>query len=86
MTYEDIHNYMVPALSGLGRHLLKSEAEELEKLLGFNEYHEYPDGNDRPISEDYKRILIALSGPHARTILKAYMIRKGIENKERSNA
>jgi hypothetical protein len=57
---------------------------ELDILLGIREYRDnyYTKINtaqERNIPDDLKRLLIALAGPHSKAILKAYRIRKGLD-------
>lgn len=54
----------------------------LDILLGSTEYRDYyknPHDLDQPISEEFKILLQALAGPHGKTILKAYRIKRGLE-------
>ncbi len=82
MNHGDIHKYLSPALINLGYNLRISDADELEKLLGKREYKDYP-RIETPIDEEYKQLLIALAGPHGRTILKAIQARRG-DNDDRT--
>jgi hypothetical protein len=42
--------------------------------------------DNTPMSEELKRLLIALAGPHGKTILKIHKIRKAHEQLQRSNS
>ncbi len=56
--------------------------KKLDKLLGIDDYHIFilcPSYKDTESSEDLKKLLRALAGPHGKTILKMYRIQKGLE-------
>ena len=82
MTYDDVIDYLIPVLVNLWGPDGNSRyhAETLDDLLGLTEYHEYKAmSSDKPISEEYKKHLIALAGPHPHTVLKMIRINKGLE-------
>ena len=81
MTINEINDYLLPAMLNLGYKNSYKHALELEKLLGRDEYKKFIENRlpDRSISEEYKKQLIALAGPHGKTILKMIRINKGLE-------
>jgi len=74
MTTDEVNDYLLPAMLNLGYQNLYKHALELEELLDSNEFRHI-----KPISEEYKKQLIALAGPHGKTILKMIRINKGLE-------
>jgi hypothetical protein len=89
MTFKDVTAYMVPALENLFGENTWMAAEQLDHLLGRNEYHELINDCNSPhladvevgcpIDEGYKQELLMLTGPNAHAILKIIRIRKGLE-------
>lgn len=78
MTANDIREYLVPAMAALDLDINVGGATLLESLLNKEEYKRWPKF-DKPIADDYRELLIALNSPHAKTILRAYQIRHGLE-------
>lgn len=87
MTSWDIRNYWRPAaiaLFGLSFDSAENEAKlyHLDEMLGIKEYSKYmrrPVTQDYPMSDELKNLLMLLVGPHGKTILKVYRIKKGLE-------
>jgi hypothetical protein len=85
MTYEEVVKYFIPALHNIYGSSAGT-ARQLEGALGRGEdptgwgrgYHG-PMNNSLPMCEEYKAELAALTGPHAKTMLKIIRIRKGLE-------
>lgn len=91
MNHHDLIDYWIPACESVytdGLTPLPMNVRDridfyhrLDKDLDIREYHFYrvnPPQDDKPISADLRELLIKLAGPHGKTILKAYQIRKGI--------
>lgn len=58
------------------------QMKELDKALGITEYHDFyrsRQEDDTPLPEELKKLLLMLAGPHGKTILKVYRIRKGLK-------
>lgn len=54
---------------------------ELDKFLGIKEYQNYAGrslDHDYPMSDDLKQLLVNITGPNGKAILRAYRIRKGL--------
>jgi len=89
MTTTDVTEYLLPAMLNLGYPNSYKHALELERLLGYDEYAQWVGYDEyaqwvrqptyKPLSEEYKKQLIALAGPHGKTILKMIRINKGLE-------
>lgn len=88
MNYEDLTYFyeaaintmdeIPPTISPSGWNQMK----ELDKALGVTEYRDYYNRSadkDTPMDEELKKLLVMLAGPHGKTILKAYRIRKGLK-------
>lgn len=96
MVYEELIKYWIPAVDSLGLGLPTGFGDwkygkngfapylKLDKLLGTQEYSQYYKASvfkgQTLLPEDLKRLLVMLRGPHAKAILKAYRIQKGLEN------
>jgi hypothetical protein len=81
MTNAELLNYWEPAANnifkGYGSNV--NTFNQLDELLGIKEYDTWCGSNtttDKPLNEDLKRLLIALAGPHWKTILKIHQIQK----------
>lgn len=77
MTSQELIDYWIPACMGLG-----VAASRLDGALGIDEYVKYTSStaiNDRHMSSELRILLIKLAGPHGKTILRAFRIRKGLE-------
>lgn len=80
MTFDEISKYMVPALKNIYGRSNVSDAEELYKLLNSDEYDAYTYRRDSSsMSEDHKRLLTMLAGPHWQTVLRAYQIQHNLK-------
>lgn len=94
MTENELTEYYIPALEKCLNINLKNikrvkylgeQSDVLlhfDKLLGITEYEKYRSTTaslDEPLPEPLKELLIKLAGPHGKTILKAYRIKKGLE-------
>jgi hypothetical protein len=78
MTPDEFIYYWYPAAKNLN-----VSTEKLGKLICTNEMivylHSSPHLLDRFLNEELRNLLEHLKGPHAKTILKAYRIKKGLE-------
>ena len=91
MNGKDYTDYWVPACKnlfgwGLGTSDVQSWAEQLDAALGIRECADFWNRRailDKPMSDELKRLLVALAGPHGRTILKAIQARRG-DNDDRT--
>lgn len=57
----------------------------LDEALGYPYYDEYckrRHEDDFPLDDDMRELLIKLAGPHGKTILKMYRIKKGLDKCE----
>ncbi len=86
MKVDEYVNLLMPTLRNLGMSETMWDAQKLERLLG---RHDDPTGYTlghvsllQPINDSYRRELIALNGPHAKTVLKIIRIKKGLANEE----
>lgn len=84
MTVSDLYNYYVPASRSLFGYnpVMSVSLALLDQALGIAAYATYMRTeyvNDSPLDEEIRQLLIKLAGPHGKTILKAYRIRKGLE-------
>lgn len=78
MTTEELTDYWIPACMGLGW----VAPSRLDGALGIDEYAKFMANtaiNDRHMSSELRILLIKLAGPHGKTILRAFRIRKGLE-------
>ena len=71
-------------LDGIDGHLPN---QAVDRMLGIDEYvhgyyHTQRSSPPKPISEELKQLLIALTGPHGYAILKIYRIQKGLDKYE----
>jgi hypothetical protein len=89
MTWDDVTTYMVPAVKALYVSTTAADAMRLEALLHRDEYHainSYSEGVavNKEIDPDYKAELLAIgaAGPHAKTVLKIILIRKGLPHED----
>lgn len=88
MIYEELDFYLEAAMNVMDvpNSVLRpdgwNQLVELDKALGITEYREFfprPASLDKPMNEELKKLLVLLAGPHGKTILKVYRIRKGLE-------
>ena len=89
MRTEDVTNFWIPAMEALfkeGDHMWCSSlyAIKLDDLLGVRVYNEFWNSKlhfegRAPLSDDLKQVCRMLAGPHAKAVLKAYRIVKGLE-------
>lgn len=89
MTSEECGNVLDPALVNLYGKAIVMTAKYLDKLLHTDEYHRFYMRDNlarhqEPMPADLRNVMLALAGPHARTIWKAYMIRRGLPHDEAS--
>lgn len=84
----EVIKYWLPAVGNLldkpSNHVLVSDCHELDQLLGVDFYRKFKTAHDlkeAPVmNAKLKRLLTALAGPHGKTLLKAYRIKKGLEH------
>ena len=83
MNRDDSFQYWWPAVANIiDSDLYAHKAKLLDKALGVTIYSDYmsrPEHMDYPLSDEMKELLVKLAGPHGRTVLRAYRIRKGLE-------
>lgn len=88
MKYEEIDYYRDAAMNVMYEIPRGNSASgwnqflELDKALGITEYRDFyvsRQEDDTPLAEELKKLLLMLAGPHGKTILKAYRIRKGLK-------
>lgn len=80
MTTSEYETYWIPALDALK---LRGSAFELDTLLGIGEFTVWYDrmpSEDTPMSDELKELLKKLAGPHGKALLRAYRIRKGLQD------
>ncbi len=85
MTSEELGKYYIPAIKmvvpSYNSYATVADAEELDRLLGTSIYQEWVANRPgrHPLPEELKQLYIKLSGPHGRTVLKAWRILKGLD-------
>lgn len=86
MNMEDCHDYFVQAAIKLYAPLpsgsLGDACLALDKALGVDLYRGYmtrPSTLDFPLPAHWRELLTKLAGPHGKTILRAYRIKRGLE-------
>lgn len=85
MTFNDIREYLTPALHGLGMESTVNGGRQLDILLGLDEYENYQSSMvdyavPRKLTLELQNLYRALAGPHAHTVLKMWRIKKGLEH------
>lgn len=81
MNRKDVEKYWIPACARLLSEEMYDK-HKLDELLGINEYGRYMNrahAEDYPMSESLQQLLRSLAGPHGKTLLKVYRIKKGLE-------
>lgn len=84
MIRDDWVSHWIPACENLfGKGHSFEWNKQLDDALGIDELQSVW-GNDesprfKPMTEELKKLLELLAGPHGKTLLKAYRIRKGLE-------
>lgn len=80
MTWDDVREFLIPAMMNLYKEDRAVLALQLEKSLGFKGYDLLCTGDysQKPISKDEQKIYKLLADPHGRTILRAYQIKHGL--------
>lgn len=90
MTYDEVHEYLTPAMRGLGIENTISEGLRLDQELGIdaygNYYHSEYDRDYKTLTPELKNLYRALAGPHGRTVLKMWRIKKGLEHATEAEA
>lgn len=90
MTSQEAQKYWYPVVHVLygkidiftAAETIYSKYHRLDEELGIKEYSKYinrPSAADYPMSDELKNLLTLLIGPHGKTILKMYRIKKGLE-------
>lgn len=90
MTSEEFRIYWLPAYFNLKEIGCLQEADRdtgafgangtaMDKLLGVTQWEAFGDVLQDNMPDDLKKLLSMLAGPHGKTILKAYRIRRGLE-------
>ena len=89
MRSKEVADFWIPAMERIfstGSNFWRTvdNAHQLDRALGVMDYHDFwisklPDEDKPLLSEDLKRVLIMLAGPHSKSVLKAYRIVKGLE-------
>lgn len=85
MNRDDYQNYWVPAhINCVNEGIVGalSEMHALEEMLGctiLSEYIHRDYSVDFPLPEKWRSILQALTGPHARAVLKVYQLKHEVE-------
>jgi len=84
MNMEDANDYFIPAARNIfvGDHNAEQKCQLLEKQLGCKMWSDFihrERWKDFPIADDMREVLLLLQGPYAKTILRAYQIKHGIE-------
>lgn len=82
MTSEEAHSIWADAIRGLELEFNNEGGGLLDRLLGVNEFKRWSWvslEDETPMPEQLKEVVRKLAGPHGRTILKAYRIKRGLE-------
>lgn len=82
MTHADLCKYWIPAADSLFRDARTGGLFKLEKLLGSDEFTVYRGRRpyeDTSSTDEVKNLLVMLTGPHAKTVLQMYRIRRGLK-------
>lgn len=81
MTFDECTKLLSPALLNLFGENTVGKANKLDSLLGVTHYADFCARNNAPpLPDEIRNLYIALAGPHAKTVLKIWQIRKGLND------
>lgn len=81
MTLDECKLYLIPALKSIFGEASRDNAFKLDRLLGwslYQDFHSFEYDTRSNFLEHQKELLIALAGPHGKTLLEVYRIQKGL--------